>query len=522
MRKEIKRISIYVLVIFALAIVFFNISNYIISSKLNNYLKTKLPESINLEYSQLIVNSWQGKLTLLNPKIINTEKTTHKKYIEASVDTIVIDGISYWDYFIHDKISIKDIVLSSPKVTFNQNQVKDTVQKKSSGKPVFKQLEVGRFVITHGTIAIRNAQTDSLTLSAKNLSLNIQNITLSGKTLSKKIPFTAKAYTLDFETLFYQLNAFDNLTIKTSKINEARMVFKHVEMQTKYSKQALSNVLATERDHFDVSIDSISMKSHDFGFKHDSLFYFHVPKTIFYQTNATIYRDKLVEDDPTIKPMYGTMLKALNIDLGLDDVEIKNANINYFERTKADNWGGEISFSKFNATLKNIGNTYKTPEKTTIAIQTNFMKTTPLKVDWSFDVNDVSDSFLFSGELGAFQTHAINKFSEPNLNMRFSGDILKTYFTISGNSNTSKVDLKTKYQEFDIVALQKDGNKKNKFLSNVLNILVFKDSKHASDNFREASKEDIQRDKTKSVFNFIWLNVKAGLLGAMTSKSKKD
>src|SRR5690606_9288553 len=107
----------------------------------------------------------------------NKEKTTHKKYLEASVDTILIDGSSYWDYFIHDKISIKDVVLSSPKVTFNQNKVKDTIQKKSSGKPAFKQLEVERFVITHATIDIRNAQTDSLTLSAKNMNLNIQNIT---------------------------------------------------------------------------------------------------------------------------------------------------------------------------------------------------------------------------------------------------------------------------------------------------------------------------------------------------------
>ncbi|HEX9601113.1 MAG TPA: hypothetical protein VF985_06465, partial [Mariniflexile sp.] len=235
-----------------------------------------------------------------------------------------------------------------------------------------------------------------------------------------------------------------------------------------------------------------------------------------------IYRDKLVEDDPTIKPLYGEMLKTINFDFMLKEVVIKNSHINYYERAKADNSGGEISFSDFEATLQNVGNTYKSPEKTTIKIQTNFMKSSPLKVDWSFDANDSSGSFLFSANLGTFQTNNINKFSAPNLHVRFEGDILKTYFTISGNTSTSRVDLKTKYQEFDIIALRNDGKRKNKLVSTILNIFVSKDSKEASGNFRFGSEEAVERDQTKSVFNFVWLNVKAGLLDAMTGSPKND
>ncbi|WAC03439.1 hypothetical protein N7U66_08015 [Lacinutrix neustonica] len=41
------------------------------------------------------------------------------------------------------------------------------------------------------------------------------------------------------------------------------------------------------------------------------------------------------------------------------------------------------------------------------------------------------------------------------------------------------------------------------------------------DNFR-ASEAEIERDKTKSIFNFIWLNVKQGLLKSIAGDGEVE
>jgi hypothetical protein len=114
----------------------------------------------------------------------------------------------------------------------------------------------------------------------------------------------------------------------------------------------------------------------------------------------------------------------------------------------------------------------------------------------------------------------MNLFTQPNLKVQLVGEVLQTYFTMQGNPNQSRIDLKLKYDNFEVKVLDKKGQKINKFLSSIANLFIKKDSETSEDDFREAYAE-VERDKTKSVFNFLWLNVKAGLLEAMTGGSKK-
>jgi hypothetical protein len=148
------------------------------------------------------------------------------------------------------------------------------------------------------------------------------------------------------------------------------------------------------------------------------------------------------------------------------------------------------------------------------------METTPLKVEWDFDVNDTSDTFIFKADLGKMPAERMNLFTQPNLKVQLVGEVLQTYFTMQGNPNQSRIDLKLKYDNFEVKVLDKKGQKINKFLSSIANLFIKKDSETSEDDFREAYAE-VERDKTKSVFNFLWLNVKAGLLEAMTGGSKK-
>ena len=215
------------------------------------------------------------------------------------------------------------------------------------------------------------------------------------------------------------------------------------------------------------------------------------------------------------------MLRILKFSLTLNTVFLNDAKISYTEKVKEDTQGGKLEFSGLNAEIKNLSNTYK-DTVTSINVNAIFMKDTPLTVVWDFDVNDTTDAFLYKAELGALPANAMNQFMEPNLNVRLKGIINKTYFTISGNDNSSQIDLKLQYDNFDVVVLKQNGKEENKFLSSLVNLFVSKDSKKDARLFRYGSKTDVERDDTKSVFNYQWLNIKAGLLNAMTGDGKKN
>ena len=149
------------------------------------------------------------------------------------------------------------------------------------------------------------------------------------------------------------------------------------------------------------------------------------------------------------------------------------------------------------------------------------MAKTPIKVNWEFDVNDVNDAFVFKADIGKMPSPDLNPFSKPNLKVQLEGELLHTYATVSGDANTSRVNMRAKYEDFKVVILDKEGEKKNKVLSAIANLFIKKSSDKADEGFRESFKDGIERDKTKSIFNFLWLNLKAGLASVMTGDGKQ-
>ena len=213
-------------------------------------------------------------------------------------------------------------------------------------------------------------------------------------------------------------------------------------------------------------------------------------------------------DDLKTKPLYSKMLRDLPFELTVDSLKITDGKIKYEERQNAENMGGSINFENLNAEMANVSNTYKSPTKTEIEIKSNFMGKTPITVNWSFDVQNMEDQFQFRAEVGQLVAERLNSFTEPNLKVMLEGN---TNFTIDGNNTSSTIDMKINYSDFKVTLLQKDGKDKNKFLSTIANIFISKNSEK-KDEFYKEGKANATRNKSKSVFNFLWINVKEALI----------
>lgn len=522
MTKPLKITLITVITLFVLAIVAYFVADSIVTSKLETFIKTELPETLSVDYESLEINIWRGSVVMVHPKIVNKGSHTSQINAEIELDTLLVDGFGYWNYLFNDNIHVESVQLRSMMLLYNHNSAIPKAEYKTSSTEQLKQeIKIDWFNIQNAEISIKDIATDSLLLYTKNLTANVMDIHVDNNSVKSPIPFNYGDYNLSFNDLFYSMGDYENLKMSSATITQDKASFNQLKLVTKYSKTKLNQIIAVERDHFDVTIPSLVLEGQKFGYEQDSIFYFKSPKVTFENPKMHIYRNKLLPDDSTRKSLYSKVLRTLEFNLTLSEVDLKNATIIYSEKVNAEMKAGEISFTKMNADIKNISNTYGPSEKTTLDIDAVFMAKTPLKVNWNFDVNDVNDAFVFKADIGRLPAPDLNPFSQPNLKVKLEGELLRTYATISGDANTSKVTMRTNYEDFKVAVLDNEGEKKNKVLSAIANLFIAKDSNKTSDGFRESSKNSVQRDYTKSVFNFLWLSLKSGLVSVLTGDGKK-
>jgi len=510
MKNGFKKIIYTVLSLGALFIIGTVTVNIILKKKLENFIEDRLPQNIIRAYDDIIVETFGGSLTITNTSLIIENKENGAKHTFVNVEKLKISDISYWDYLFNSEIHIEAITLTNPTIAYYQDRIaKNESTQNNDFLSVYKPILIDRLNVNNTKFAIYEKAQDSTKLYTKGLSVAIEGIKIDAQTIKRKIPLEYKSYTAKSDTVFVKVSPYENLTVKDFTVENRNAFFENLILKTKYSKRELSKLISKERDHYDLSLKSLSVEGIDFGFNQNRFF----AKSKLLSLSAPsleIYRDKLVADETKTKPLYSKMLRELPFDLTIDSLKISDAKIIYEERQKAENMGGSINFENLEASISNVSNTYSSPTKTEAKIKADFMENTPISVNWSFDVQNKNDQFLFSADVGHLVADRLNSFTEPNLKVRLEGTTDQTYFTIDGNNDTSTIDMKIKYSDFKVLLLQNEGEKKNKFLSAVANIFISKNSQEKNEYYKEGTAE-ATRNKSKSVFNFLWLNIKNAL-----------
>ena len=515
------RILIYLTLFLGAVFIIATVSiNYFLKNKLENFIETRLPENIVQSYDDLSIQFFSGSIDISNALVMIKNKTDSLKHTSVRAEKLNISGIHYWDYLVNNQIRIETIRIENPKIVYFKYKFKrteDTVRK--SLLKLYKPILIDKVEINHTNLAIYEKAEDSTVLFAKNLSVAVKHIKLDNSILSQRLPLQFKEYSAKSDSILIKVSPYENLTVKKFKIENKNAIFNNLKLKTKYSRIRLSQIISKERDHYDLFVDELSVHDIDFGFNSKDVFFGKSKLITISSPSLEIFRDKLVADDPTIKPLYSKMLRDLPFDLTVDSLDITNAYINYTEKVKEENSGGSINFSDLNVRISNLSNTYKSPVKTKITIDSDFMEKTPFTAEWDFDVQNPNDKFIFKTDMEALNAEKMNKFTEPNLRVKLEGHTSKTYFTIDGNNEVSTTDMKISFSDFKVTVLSKDRENKNPILSTIANIFIAKDSESKNDYFREGTAE-VKRNKSKSYFNFLWISIKNALTKSMTGSQE--
>ncbi|MDR6966520.1 hypothetical protein J2X31_000513 [Flavobacterium arsenatis] len=492
---------------------------------LNIWINTKLPEIISeknetpyhITYDQLDVSLLSRDIKASGIVIVpkaSMNDTINKAGIYSKIESIEITDFSIWNVLFSDKIKAHSIAVNRPEVVLYKKNRKAVNNSKNIRnevvEPFQKLIAVSNVNLNKGDFKIIYVNDNTPVLSVKNVTVQLDGILITEETLEQKIPFSYKSYAFDCDSLFFLTNQQYYIRANNVKTTNSGLELKNFSMVSEFNRKQFVNQLAKEKDLFTLKAEDINIKNMDWGFKDDQ-FFFYTTNIVLDKVYANIYRSKIPEDDLSKKKLYNKLLRDVPFPLKIDTLSVRNSLLEYEEEKTFEKGAGLLTFNKFNLTATNLqsGFLQKKMPDVKIKVDCRFMNTSPMKVDWSFNVMDKSDGFNIKGSILNFDTDQISVFSKPYINATTKGILDKVYFNFYGNDVNAKGDFALEYHDFKVkLYKKKKPEKESKIKSAIGNLFI----KNDSNGELKETEVELKRIQEKSFYNFLWRCIAEGLV----------
>ncbi|MCC9061926.1 hypothetical protein [Flavobacterium piscisymbiosum] len=509
-----KKIAIGVISLF-LFVVLANIGlNYWIKKQLPIIVNEKNKTNYNIHYEKIEVSLFSRNIhattLLVSPK--NQPKDS-KNGLFSKIESITIKHFNIWDLAFNDIIQAESIIINKPRVILYKKGEKLLNNSKSIKneiiEPFRKIVAVSNIYLNDGSVDVVSLDTDKPILSVKKIILKLEGILLTDTTLKEKIPMRFEKYVLVCDSLYYKPSAFYAMNIGQISTERNFLKIKKFSYLPEFSRKEFVKRLDKEKDIYGIKLDSAHIEKMDWGFK-DDRFFFKANSLIANHVDANIYRNKIPKDDLSKKYLYNHLLRKIKFPLQIDTIQILKSKLVYEEEIDFSKGPGILNFDRFNMQVTNLksGFGYKKMADVKIKVNCLFMKTSPLDVNWSFNVLDLKDSFHIQGMISNFDVAAMGRFSKPYMNASFTGVFNKYRFNFYGNDNISKGNASLDYDDLKVkLYKKKNPEKEAKLKSAIVNLLVKDDSKEKP----KTADVELERIQEKSFYNFLWRSIAESL-----------
>lgn len=485
--------------------------HYWVKGAVIDYLKQKLPNTISLEYKGLQMNLLKGSLELDSVRFSIRDSITDETFFSFSSKTMGMYEVRYWNFIRKNELELTEFLLDAPDMTFRPYA---RAPRNDSLPPKTNQagLQLDQFRITNGQYIVFPTKSDSVGIRIGKLDMAIDSLR-SIHQEDRLIPFEWQHLDIHFGALHIPMKPYETLTIKNGHISTDSIHLSDLSIATQMPIQAYNKMLSHERDHYDLVISSIDFPFPNISKNGDSV-QLQLPKLALQHPDFKVYRDKLMPDDRTPKTLLSAKLRNLPFQLGIDSVQVSNGRIKYTERTEYYNEGGSIYFSNLDVLATQVGNSYPKSDTLTIRGKGTFMNQASLDFDWRLPVYDETESFVFEAEVSELDASDMNVLTKNNIDLSLEGRIEACRFTIRGNDHRSYQNFRIRYHDLRVTMLNKKKGKKSWLGTALANLIVKKDSYTRHGDYLHYH-GFVYRDPHKSFFNYIWLNVKEGLVHTM-------
>jgi hypothetical protein len=552
--RRIRKIILWIIFIFlflfgTLAGIAWFYGNRLLKDLVISTVETNSRGIYHLELKSLTINILTGRIHLggfhLKPDTNMYNKLSEKDLLtpilfDIRVNKFTIRGLDFADAIRNKKISMNVVLIKDPDVTIFIRRV---TKKEKSNTPDPNMLSIPlpknlvsillkKLELTSGKLTVINQAVDpQTTFQIPSLDVTIKNVLVDSVHKGLQRIFNSDDIRVALKRL--AIKTKDGMyTIQIGEVGfstqENHLWVKEFRLKPEYSNHDFSRKLGYQMDRMDVSIKKLDLFRMDFR------------RLIIYQQiiaghvlvdglSVDDYRDKRVPMRTGFFPLLPQQaLMKSKMYIRLDSVEMNNGYIKYSEQT--GNEPGFIFFDKATALATNVTNdtSLLPPPKAMKAEGTLYlMGKGKLKATIEFLLGSKNDQFIFSGTLDQFDMTLVNPMLTKLAPARVtSGTITKLIIPPVKADNDKAIGMvKLYYKNLTIDMESKKKDDWSKVKSGVLgwaaNVYVKNSNPMPNGKFRDGVIY-FERDKQKSLFNFLWKSAFFGLKSTMGINSEKQ
>ncbi|MDN5211290.1 DUF748 domain-containing protein [Fulvivirgaceae bacterium BMA12] len=516
---------------------------------MTNY-QMRLPDSIH-HISARNINVSSGK-KLLSAEDFRLKPRRNKNYnqllrnqkskllFDVSFPKIDLTGIDLEKAYLQKNYTVRNAFIKNPDVQLISYKEPVQGDKRIDPKDILdkllsknlKFLNVQKLDFSGATFSLKKAKDPkSKDMLLERISGKVKNFNLNNKSrkidsrlfYADDIDLKIKDYTYRLPDSLYTLKA-DEIGVSLAK---SRIYMDSVVLKPKYGKFQFANKLGHEKDRVEFNARLVEFKNFDFE---NYILRGWVKAGVVNINNfrARNFRDKRLPFPKDQNPlMPQEWIRDFDRYLKLDLLQLKNGYVSYEEFTEDGQKPGKIEFTNVNADIRNITNSpgaWRRNDLLTIDAKAMLMGRGSIQAYFSSNLSSKQNKFTLQGTIDRFDLRDVNPMLE---NVAFvsvkSGQNDKMDFSFDGNNSFAVGEMRFRYSDLKITVIKKKTGDKGGFASFLANTFVINNKNPNGKNLR-VGEIYFERDKKKSLFNFLWKSLLSGIKPSLgiNEKNKKD
>ncbi|RZS93882.1 DUF748 domain-containing protein [Aquimarina brevivitae] len=458
-----------------------------------------------LQYTDMSLSLFSRSCTISD---VYAEK---KNKFKVSASQCSLSGVDILSLLRGDKIIVNNLVIDTPNIILYSKD-STTTQEKKNIQALSTSVWIKNIQLTKGSFLQKNKNDSIQAIAVDSFSLDIQDFRLDSNTVKQKIPFTLKDISGNVRTIKTHLNNYYQFTIDQLNIASSYIHLINYAITPTVSEQNFLQQIHKEQDYMKLQGASLKINSPQFIESNDLLMI--KSKTVLIDSlQFDISRNKKLPDDTSKKKLYSTLLKDLPFKISIDSLVATKSYIKYTEQPDSKLDPGVLEFHNLSLNSSSIS-TLPDAKKVNIVINADYMNQAPITFNWEMDMRATDDAFTIQGSIKDVEAASINAFIAPTLHIEAEGKLSEFYFTFSGNKHRALGDASIHYDHLKLKPLRHKAKMLTSILTRAANLMIGK-QKHKG----RVTKKDIkvERDPTKSFWNYVWLCIRRGLIKTVES-----
>ncbi|HEV7781787.1 MAG TPA: hypothetical protein VGO58_11015 [Chitinophagaceae bacterium] len=230
------------------------------------------------------------------------------------------------------------------------------------------------------------------------------------------------------------------------------------------------------------------------------------------------YKDKQLPFNPgIIKPLPVNMVKKISVPLSVDTIRLTNAGILYTERPEKTKSEGVIPITRMNARLMNVRNFNISPADSLQIEATGYLLDTAwIRLTVKESYTDSLGGFVMTAQARAADLQFLNPVLLPLAGAKIKSGMLDSLaVTAIGRDDLAWGEMQLFYHDLKVIILKKGEEKKNKFITWLVNMIVRNKNESRTGNVF------FIRQRDRSAINYLVKIVMSGVSSSVGVKNNK-